>query len=248
MSSDTHFSSWVPPVKPLDSPQTYDDFFTLTFKSHGVKILGLYVARDQYLFASKVLDSGAPHPFEKVQGVDFWLPCSDVKEVDLDVSYRSLQVEQKAEEIERLIIPAADTKAPKPFSVRMTPRNVHYSSDSDSSDSESYSESNSDTEGDSQGQKMIVPRIEADTKAPKPFSARMTFRNIHYSSDSDSSYSSYSSDSDSDSDSEAIAQVESELQEENSPKDTAKELEFQHNAAPEEDKTPFFNLRNFTWY
>ncbi|KAL6528189.1 hypothetical protein OROHE_015139 [Orobanche hederae] len=81
----------VPPVKPLDSPQTYDDFFTLTFISHGVKILGLYVARDQYLFASKVLDSGAPHPFEKVQGVDFWLPCSDVKEVDLHVSYRSLQ-------------------------------------------------------------------------------------------------------------------------------------------------------------
>ncbi|KAK1377113.1 hypothetical protein POM88_033306 [Heracleum sosnowskyi] len=161
------------------------------------------------------------------------MDCQEEIQYELLQQNKNEFVKEEDSGVQILTVPeteakTADTKEPKPFSARMTTRNIYYSSDSYSSDSEFDSGSDCETkviaEEDSDVQNLTISKMEAkiaDTKAPKTFSARMTTRNIHYSSDSDSD--SYFSDSDSD----TIAEEEYKLQKETSPKDTAIELQAQ---------------------
>ncbi|KAL6515606.1 hypothetical protein OROHE_018640 [Orobanche hederae] len=161
-------------------------------------------------------------------------------------------LEEYLERRHRLYPPFDYSRAPKPFPVRMVHLSGYSLSDSDESDS---SDSESDdtqviAQEDSGIQKFDFSKIEAKTldeclekrhklyppfdysKAPKPFPVRMVYR-----SDADDSSDSESDSAFSDSDSEASVEEEFKLQKENSPEDTTKEVEFQPNATPEEEKT-----------
>ncbi|KAK1377129.1 hypothetical protein POM88_033322 [Heracleum sosnowskyi] len=122
----------------------------------------------------------------------------------------------------------------EPFPVRMYPCKRHFSDDSptDSSDSTSDSEAIGEEESDIQTQKSQLPKIETFDDSNEPFPIIMYPCKRHFSDDS-STDSSYFSDSD-----ETIAEEESKINKESSPKDGEKQLEFPSNASPQDDQTP----------